>query len=100
MIDLILNFLYKNKAENIKTLCNDTLYFNNIILATGTSYRHIKYLSKNIIILLKQRNFKNMIISGKNTDWIILDLDVVTIHIMLKETKDLYNIEELYIKKN
>lgn len=96
MIDLILNLLYKNKAENIKALNNNNLYFNNIIIATGMSHKHVKYISKNIITFLKQRNIKNIIISGKNTDWIILDLDVVTIHIMSKDIKNLYNLEELY----
>ncbi len=96
MINLILNVLQKNKALNITVLDKrmDFIYTNYIILATGTSIVHIKYIVKNIISFLKKEIKYNITsVSGRHTNWVLIDCENIVIHIMMKEIRDHYKIE-------
>ena len=94
MINTILNLLYQNKALDIKILNKKHSYADYIIIVTGTSDRHIINLMNNVVKNVK----KNVItIAGKNTNWIIVDMGTITLHIMSKLSRELYNLESLYI---
>ena len=97
MINAILNILYKSKIFDIKIIKNKNLYSENIIIVTAISEKHIKYLANSIIKILKKEHF---IVSGQNTGWIIIDINTITLHIMLETTRSIYALELLYENNN
>jgi ribosome-associated protein len=101
LITLILNILQKNKALNILILEKDFGFTekSEIIITTGTSFVHINSITKNLTIFLK-KNFSNAIYtkSGANTDWVLIELENIIIHVMLKEARAYYDLESLYNK--
>lgn len=93
MINEILNILYKNKVINIKIIKNEIFYSTYIIIATGMSLKHIKSITKDFLSAIKIKK----IISGENTEWLIISIEDITIHIMIKEIRLFYNLESLYL---
>jgi len=102
MKNTILNLLYKYKAIDIKIIKLDDLYnfTDTIIIATGSSKKHIDSISDNIIKNLKDNKNINFTISGKNTYWIIIDIGEVVIHIMSNYLREYYQIEMLWSESN
>lgn len=100
MINLILNTLQKSKAIDIVLIDkkDNFIYTNYIIIVSGTSITHIKSIAKNLFFFIK-KNVKSHVnnISGRNTDWILIDLDNIVIHIMSKESRKNYDLESLNI---
>ncbi|HFL8824267.1 MAG TPA: ribosome silencing factor [Candidatus Azoamicus sp. OHIO1] len=98
MINLITNLLSKNKATNVSIIeLEKNIIADHIVIATCTSYKHMKHLSENIVKDLKLHDTtSSVIVSGKNTDWIIIDTGSVIIHLMSFYCRDIYKLEELY----
>ncbi len=96
MIEIILNLLYKYKALNIKIIECALSYTDTVIIVNGTSKKHIENIASNLIKNLKKKT--TIMTAGKKTNWIVLDLNTIIIHIMLKDTRLLYNLESLYAK--
>jgi ribosome-associated protein len=102
LINLILNVLQKYKTLNTVILNNKNnyTYATYIIITTGTSITHIKHISKNISVFLKKNlNINTSNISGKKTEWIIIDLNDIVIHVMSKEIRKEYDLEKLFNEK-
>ncbi len=96
MLNNLINFLNKNKINNIQTFNNNIMNTDCIIIGTGMSKIHIKAVSKKLTHYAKMKyNIKNIIIAGENTDWIVIDYSIFIIHIMIKVARLKYNIEDL-----
>lgn len=96
MINLALNILYKNKTTEIKIIKKNNFYSNYIIITTCSSKKHLSKLTNDFILMSKNTK---ILIYGKNTEWIIVDIQNIVIHIMLKEIRMFYNLESLYLKE-
>lgn len=88
------------KAENIvvldlRKISNITDYF---VICTGTSEPHLRAIVDEIQDKLE--NDCNLSPRGtdgsNNTSWIVLDYFDVIVHVMRSETRDLYNLEDLW----
>lgn len=98
MKNMILNILYKYKAIDIKiiNIGKSNILASYIIIVSGNSSTHTKSIFKNFKKELKNNGlYKNSFYSGKNTDWNIIDINDVIIHIMTKNLRSYYNLEEL-----
>lgn len=95
-INLILNILQKNKAIDLKVF---NKAFSNIekeyiIVLTGISIIHVKSISNKLILCIKKNfNIKNCTISGINTNWVIVCVENITIHVMSKESREYYDLD-------
>ncbi|PID34056.1 MAG: ribosome silencing factor [Thiotrichales bacterium] len=68
-----------------------------MIIATGTSTRHIRSLAENVVVEAKKAGEQPLGVEGqRDTDWVLVDLDEIIVHIMLPETRDLYSLEKLW----
>jgi ribosome-associated protein len=73
--------------------------FDRFIICTATSNIHAEALYDNVIRLVKQ----NLKIIPKHTEgitnsqWILIDYFDVLVHIFLKENREFYNIESLWV---
>ncbi|MBM3609958.1 MAG: ribosome silencing factor [Alphaproteobacteria bacterium] len=68
-----------------------------MLIATGTSMRHLNALATYAQEKAKSLGFKNTTLEGaQNSGWVILDLGDVVVHLFLKETRTLYDLESMW----
>lgn len=68
-----------------------------IVIATGSSNRHVKSLATNVSVEAKKQGVRPLGIEGEQTgDWVLVDLGDVVVHVMLPDTRDLYDLERLW----
>lgn len=68
-----------------------------MIIASGTSNRHVKALANNIIVEAKEKDNPPIGIEGEQeAEWILVDLGDVVAHIMLPSVRDFYGLERLW----
>ncbi len=79
---------------DVRGLTNITEY---MIIATGTSTRHIKAIADNVIEKANEHSYKPLGIEGENdADWILIDLNDAIVHVMLAETRAYYQLDKLW----
>ena len=70
---------------------------DNLVIATGTSNRHVKSLANNVVDELKQLGLKPIGIEGlESADWVLVDYGSVVVHVMLSQTRQFYDLEKLW----
>ena len=96
---LIENILNKNKANNIVTidLKRKSYIADYMIVASGTSSRHLQSLSENIILELKKYGLNNCRIEGyESNDWKLVDAIDVIVHLFHPEKRAFYDLEKMW----
>lgn len=97
--DLVIEALEELKARDIVTLPigNLTDIADYMIIASGTSNRHVKSLVDNVIEAVKQRGENVRGVEGRETnEWVLVDLGDVLVHVMRGETRAFYDLERLW----
>lgn len=70
---------------------------DEMIIATGTSSRHVKALCRNLIAEAKEQGFRPLSSEGEDSaDWVLVDFGDLIVHIMLPETREFYDLERLW----
>ena len=95
----IINILDSNKALNIVTinLEGKTTMADHMIIASGTSSRHIQALSEQVYEKFKNNGIKNCKIEGKNSnDWKLVDGIDLIVHIFNPEKRKFYELEKMW----
>ena len=68
-----------------------------MIIASGTSSRHIQALSKILLDELKKKGINNCHLEGQNSsDWKLIDAKDIIIHIFHPEKRKFYDIERMW----
>ena len=68
-----------------------------MIIASGTSSRHLQSLSENLVMELKKNGLENCKIEGKESkDWKLVDANDIIIHIFHPEKRDFYDLEKMW----
>ena len=81
--------LDNNKAQNIKSinLKNKSYIADYMVIASGTSSRHLQSLSEILVEELKKLGLNNCRIEGKDTDWKLVDTQTY-VHIFHPEKEN------------
>ena len=96
---IILSTLDSNKALDIISidLKNKSSMADHMIIASGTSSRHIQALSEQVLEKLKTNGVKNSKIEGKESlDWKLVDGIDLIIHIFNPEKRKFYELEKIW----
>jgi len=97
--NIILSTLDSNKALDIISidLKNKSSMADHMIIASGTSSRHIQALSEQVLDKLKTNGVKNSKIEGKESlDWKLVDGIDLIIHIFNPEKRKFYELEKIW----
>jgi len=97
--NLILKTLDSNKALDIISidLKNKSSMADYMIIANGTSSRHIQALSEMVLEKLKTNGVKNSKIEGKESvDWKLVDGIDLIVHIFHPDKRKFYELEKIW----
>ena len=96
---LILKTLDTNKALDIVSidLKNKSSIADYMIIASGTSSRHIQALSEQVVDKIKLSGIKNCKVEGtESSDWKLIDGIDIIIHIFNPEKRKFYELEKMW----
>jgi ribosome-associated protein len=96
---VVINTLDLNKAQDIVTidLKDKSSMADYMIIASGTSSRHIQSLSEQVLEKLKDSGIKNSKIEGKeSTEWKLVDGIDLIVHIFHPEKRKFYELEKIW----
>ena len=96
---LVLDKLADLKAQAVLALDvrKLTSIADAMIIATGTSNRHVKALADNVVEGAKEAGVPPIGVEGeKSGEWVLVDLGDVIVHIMQPETREFYQLEKLW----
>ena len=97
--NLILKTLDSNKALDIVSidLKNKSSMADYLIIASGTSSRHIQALSEMVLEKLRSNGVKNSKIEGKESgDWKLVDGIDLIVHIFHPDKRKFYELEKIW----
>jgi len=96
---IIVNTLDSNKALDIISidLANKSSMADYMIIASGTSSRHLQSLSEQVLEQFKRNGVLNSKIEGKDSnDWKLIDGIDVIVHIFNPEKRKFYELEKMW----
>ncbi len=96
---LIVDALDDIKAQDITKLDvrKMTSVTDYMIVASGTSNRHVKALVENVAEKAKEAGHKPIGVEGEEGgEWVLLDLQDALVHVMLPKVREFYNLEKLW----
>ena len=96
---LIEKILDDNKAEDIIAidLKNKSYIADYMIIASGTSSRHLQALSEILVTELKKKGLDNCRIEGRESnDWKLVDTNDIIVHIFHPEKREFYDLEKMW----
>lgn len=68
-----------------------------MIVVTGRSSTHIKAMSDAVVTKVKEAGIDVVGVEGKmQSEWVLVDVGDVVVHIMLASVRALYNLEDLW----
>ena len=96
---IIISTLDSNKALDIVSidLENKSSMADHLIIASGTSSRHIQALSETVLEKFKSNGISNCKIEGsESNDWKLVDGIDVVVHIFNPEKRKFYDLEKMW----
>ena len=97
--EIVINTLDLNKAQDIVTidLKDKSSMADYMIIASGTSSRHIQSLSEQVLEKLKNNGVKDSKIEGKESgEWKLVDGIDLIVHIFHPEKRKFYELEKMW----
>lgn len=97
--NLIEKSLDADKAFDIITIALDdqTALADYMIIASGTSSRHVSALAEKLRDRLTVRGQKDIRIEGlSQSDWVAIDAGDVIVHLFRPEVRSFYNMEKMW----
>ena len=95
----VINTLDKNKAQNIISidLKDKSSMAEYMIIASGTSSRHLQSLSEQVLEKFKNNGIKESKIEGKeSSEWKLVDGIDLIVHIFHPEKRKFYELEKMW----
>lgn len=97
--DLVIAALQDMKGVEIRALDvrGMTTLTDFMVIASGTSDRHVKSLARQVQDNARRAGVKPMGVEGEpEGEWVLVDLRDVVVHVMRPQVRDFYNLEKLW----
>jgi len=99
IVALAKSALEDGQAENVVTidLAGKTSFADHMIVCSGQSQRHVSALADRLVDRLKESRYRINGMEGyESSNWVLVDLGDVIVHIFRDEVRDLYNLEKMW----
>ncbi|WP_341305371.1 ribosome silencing factor [Pseudomonas sp. TMP25] len=99
LVKLAITALEEIKAQDITTIDvrGKTSITDFMLIASGTSSRHVKSLVENVLEKVKEQGVRPIGTEGMDTgEWALLDLGDIVVHVMLPTAREFYDLERLW----
>ena len=99
LVKLAISALEDLKGQDITTIDvrGKTSVTDYMIIASGSSSRHVKSLVENVLEKVKEQGVRPLGSEGlEGGEWALLDLDDVVVHVMQVLTRQFYDLERLW----
>ncbi len=96
---LVIDALEEVKGKDIVKLdvSNLTTVTDYMVVASGTSSRHVKALADAVAEKAKEAGHRPAGVEGEDGgEWVLLDLGDTLVHVMLPRVREFYNLEKLW----
>ncbi len=103
LVELVTRALEDMKGQQIRVLDvrGKTPLADFMVIASGTSNRHVKSLADSVAIKAKESGVMPLGIEGQDgQEWVLVDLNDVIVHVMLPKVRDFYNLEKLWLAED
>ena len=68
-----------------------------MIICSARSTKHMQSLAQNVVTQAKAKGYKPLGMDGENSsEWVLVDLGNVVVHVMMPDTRELYKLENLW----
>lgn len=98
-LSLITASLDDSKAEDtqIIDLSGKSPLFDQIVVTSGRSHRHVNAVADHLLRALKDGGFGKASVEGLPAcDWVLVDAGDVVVHIFRPEVRTFYNLERMW----
>lgn len=99
VLAIVQDALADMKAQHVLSLDVRTLtgLSDYMVIASGTSTRHVKSLADNVVEKAKAAGYRPLGVEGeRDAEWVLIDLAGVIVHVMLPATRKFYDLERLW----
>jgi ribosome-associated protein len=97
--NVVMDALADMKALDVKLLDVRGLtdIADHMIIASGTSDRHVRSVAQRVVEKTKQAGFRPHGVEGQQDgDWVLIDLSEMIVHVMLPRVREFYGLEKLW----
>ncbi len=97
--EIVVEALEDRKGVDIKVLDvrGKSSVTDILVIAAGSSTRQVKALADSVVEKVKEKGMRPIGVEGeRESNWVLVDLGDVVVHVMLPETRDFYNLEKLW----
>lgn len=87
------------KAREVRVLdvSGITSITDYMVIASGTSRRHVKSIAERLVERAKAEGHTPIGVEGTEaSEWVLVDLQDVVVHVMQPEVRDFYKLEKLW----
>jgi len=78
-------------------LTGKTSFADVMVIATGSSQRHIATMAEHLLERLKRAGYKGVRAEGAGqSDWVLIDAGDVIVHLFKDEVRQFYDLEKLW----
>ena len=99
LLTFVLAALDDGKGNDIKVIDvrDKTNITDYMVIASGTSDRHVVSLADRVVERLKDNHLKPLGVEGENTgEWVLVDFGDTIVHVMKPQTREFYQLEKLW----
>ena len=98
ILGIVEKSLDDGKAEDVTVidLEGKSSIANYMVVASGTSSRHVASLAENLQLKLKEKGYQSMSEGEEKADWVLIDAYDVIVHIFKPEVRAFYSLEKMW----
>jgi ribosome-associated protein len=102
IVELVTSLLDEKKADLITTidLNGQGAIVDYMIIASGTSNRHVNALADFVAGELKLRGVRTETEGTPLCDWVLLDIGDILVHLFRPDVREFYNLEKMWGDKS